>query len=181
MQNKKLDGIRPAKGVKIKNKTQEVNAPEQVAPKVIQNVPLAEDVASPPTAESLQINFVVNEAREKLIKAMKDFNKILSNSVLSENKSIKEKEDEQQIVDNLTEAAQVIDKYSGGEGTLALCIYAIRQSLLLRDAGNRLAYEINEIKKSLNPQKTETKNVDMDAITAAISKAVKDSLKTDGE
>lgn len=180
MQNKKLDDIRPAKGVKIKNKTQEVNVPEQVEPKVVQNVqPTGEPAA--PTSAGLQINFMVIEAREKLIKAMKDFNRILANNVLTENKSIKDKEEEQQVIDDLTGSAQIIDKFSDGEGTLALCIYAIRQSLLLRDAGNRLAYEINEIKKSLNPQKTEAKDVDMDAITAAISKAVKDSFKTNGE
>lgn len=103
-----------------------------------------------PTEEAIRISNKINIARQQLIQAMQSFNKILSNCILPENKSVSDKELEKSIISDMTKAATEIDKYSNGEGTLALSIFAVRQAIFFRDAGNRLAYEIDDLKKRIS-------------------------------
>lgn len=100
-----------------------------------------------PTEEALKIGRRIAELRQELVSNMKKFNSFLSNSVLPENKSNNDKEEESLVITELSRLAQEIDRYCDGEGALAIAVFAMRQSLLLRDAGNRLAYEIAELKE----------------------------------
>jgi len=118
-----------------------------VIPNISQNV--FPEQLLPPTEEAIKIANKINISRQLLIESMKSFNKLLSSNVLPENRSVGEKKEEQAIIAEMTKAAQEIDQYSGGEGTLALSIFAVRQAIFFRDAGNKLAYEIEEIKKKL--------------------------------
>jgi len=130
---------------------------EVEAPKVIPNIgkDVPADQLPPPTEEALKISAQVGELRQNLIGVMKSFNKLLSSTILPENASIKDKENEQQIVGDLTRAAQAIDKISYGEGSLALSVFAVRLALFFRNAGNKLAYEIEELKKRI-PEKVDS-------------------------
>lgn len=103
----------------------------------------------PPTEEAIKIMSKINAARQQLVQSMQSFNRILSSCVLPENRSVSEKDAEKEIISNMTKAASEIDKYSNGEGTLALSIFAVRQAIFFRDAGNKLAYEISELKRHI--------------------------------
>lgn len=107
-----------------------------------------------PTDEAIRIEAQALAANQDLIQSMKEFNQLLNNSVLPENRSIKEKEYEQKVTSNLTLAAQAVDRFEPGKGSLALGTFAVRQALLLRDAGNRLAYEIELLKNEIKEMKT---------------------------
>jgi hypothetical protein len=105
-----------------------------------------------PTDEALKISAKVNLLNQDLILTMKEFNGLLSSKTLPENKSVKEKEKENLLIKDLINIAKEINQYTSGEGTLALVIFLIRQNLLLRDAGNRLAYEIKQLKNPKEEQ-----------------------------
>lgn len=81
---------------------------------------------------------------------MKSFNKLLTSQVLPENQSEKEKENERVVISELMSASQTLEELSPGEGSLAVCIFALRQSISLRNAGNHLAYQLNVLNKRLN-------------------------------
>lgn len=106
-----------------------------------------------PTEDAVKMVARLNEAKQTLMENMKEFNKILNNNVLSENKSVKENEQEQLVINNLVKSALVVDNLNNGEGLLALCVLSIRQGLSLRDAGNRLAYQIDQLKKEIKQLK----------------------------
>jgi hypothetical protein len=80
---------------------------------------------------------------------MQEFNKLLKNRKLAENKSIKENEEEQNAVNQLAVAAIAVENLNPGEGLLGVCILAVRQALALRDAGNVLAFEIYQLKEKI--------------------------------
>lgn len=128
------------------------------APKVIPNVSNSGELP-PPTDEAIKIANKVNILRQRFVRDMKDFNQLLSNSILPENKSSGDKEKEQEIISSLTNSASEINGYSNGEGTLGLVIFALRQMIHFKDANNRLIYEVGEIKKKLNIQDEDPKDV----------------------
>ena len=78
---------------------------------------------------------------------MKEFSKLLNNKTLSSNRSVKEKEHENRVIDELIRAAVTVDRLNSGqnEGVLSLSIFSARLSLLLRNAGNELAYEVKKL------------------------------------
>ena len=80
---------------------------------------------------------------------MQEFNKLLKNRKLAENRSIKENEEEQNAVSQLALAVLGVESLNPGEGMLGICILAVRQALTLRDAGNTLAYEIHQLKEKI--------------------------------
>lgn len=84
---------------------------------------------------------------------MKAFNKLLSVNVLSENRSVKDKEEEQLTINGLVKAALEVESLNSGEGLLAMCVLAIRQGLSLRDAGNRLAYKVEQLQQEVEQLK----------------------------
>jgi hypothetical protein len=92
----------------------------------------------------------LNELRQDLMNSMRDFNKLMKDSKLPENRSMKEKAEEQDVISRMVNAASEIDKFSRGEGSLAVCIFAVRVALSVRDAGNYLAYEIHQLKEKIN-------------------------------
>lgn len=148
MTNKKeLNEIRPAKGaVKIKRKNSLPKSKHESA-RVIQNI--SENKISEPTEEALQIELKLNIANKELMNSMKAFNSLLNDQTLPENKSSKDKNMEQSIVNRLASAALVVESLSSGQGLLGLSILAIRQSLSLRDAGNYLAYKLSQVEEKL--------------------------------
>jgi hypothetical protein len=106
-----------------------------------------------PSEEAIKIEAQALAANQDLIMCMKEFNQLLGHSVLPENRSTKEKEHEQNVTSNLTAAAQAVDRFEPGKGSLALSTFAVRQALLLRDAGNKLAYEVKMLREDMNQLK----------------------------
>jgi len=102
-----------------------------------------------PTDEAVKFMTQLNEAKQILIDAMQEFNKLLKNRKLAENRSIKENEEEQNAVSQLALAVLGVESLNPGEGMLGICILAVRQALTLRDAGNTLAYEIHQLKEKI--------------------------------
>jgi hypothetical protein len=106
-----------------------------------------------PTEEAADIVRRLNLAKQNLMEHMTAFNKLLSIGTLNENRSIKDKESEQQTINKLVRAALEVEQFSAGEGLLGMCVLNIRQCLSLRDAGNELAYKVNQLQKEINKLK----------------------------
>ncbi len=145
-----LSEIRPAKGVKIKKiKKEEQKGTDK--PYILKNVdpgvPL--DQLPPPTEESAKIRSQINDAKIDLLESMKEFNSLLNVKVLLQNKSQKDRDYEKAVISKMIKAAENLERYTPSEGALAVCIFAVRQALILRDAGNELAYELENVKKDL--------------------------------
>lgn len=150
---KDLQDIRPARGgVKIQKKQRSEKQKRQAQqPKIVQDVNPAvpaEDLP-PPTDEAIRFMTQLSEAKQVLIDAMQDFNKLLKSRKLVENRSVKENEEEQDVVNRLAVAAVGVEALNPGEGLLGICILAVRQALVLRDAGNALAYETFQLKERI--------------------------------
>ena len=146
-----LSGLKPKSTVKVKSRK---NAPQQnkppvTKPKVVQNVSVPEEQIVPPTEEDAKILSRLNDAKIQLVSAMKAFNKLVSDQTLPENKSSKDKYQEQNVINGLVNAAQSVESLSPNEGVLGVCVFAVRQALSLRDAGNKLAYELHQVKNRL--------------------------------
>ena len=122
---------------------------KQERPQITQDVKpdMPIEALPPPTDEAIRFTTQLNEAKQVLIDAMQVFNKLLKNRKLAENRSIKENEEEQSVVNQLAISALGVENLNPGEGLLGICILAIRQALVLRDAGNALAYELYQLKE----------------------------------
>ena len=108
-----------------------------------------------PNEDAARIVAQLNGHKEDLMNAMRTFNRLLNNSTLSENKSVSDKQQEQNIVNQLAQSALEIEKLSPGEGIIGLCVLAVRQGLSLRDAGNVLSYRVHKLEgkmKSIDPE-----------------------------
>jgi hypothetical protein len=124
---------------------------------VIKNVqPLSENIP-PPSEEAAKIVIDNNRAKDKLIEAIKGVNRLMNRQVLSENRSVKENDEERAAVTELVNAAIAMEMLSPGEGLLGMATLAIRQGLSLRDAGNRLAYELDQTRRELRVLREQTK------------------------
>lgn len=148
---KNPEDVEPAKtGVKLKRKNP-TPPKEQTRPQVVPNI--AKDSPSgelpTPTEDAIKISTQLNMARQRLVKSMKDFNQLLSSGVLPQNYSVSDKDKEQAVIVELVSAATEIDRISGGEGALALSVFAVRQAIFFRDAGNKLAYKIEKVEEKL--------------------------------
>lgn len=159
-----MEDIRPARGVKIKQKEIPKKEVVQNKPQVIQNVHAPENV-NPPTEDALRILEQSTKIKENLLAKIKDFNDLLRARVLSENKTEEDKRKEQEVVGNLARAAMEVDEYSPKEGLLSLCILSIRQSLSLRDAGNELAYKIMKMEAKIKELEEKLNNTEKKEIT----------------
>ena len=104
----------------------------------------------PPSQDAIDIMKQLNAHKEDLVRAMKEFNVVLNNSTLKENKSIKQTQHEQALINTLAQAAASINTLSPGEGSIGLCVFALRQTLSLRDAGNQLAYKIQKLSDKID-------------------------------
>jgi len=136
--------------VKIQNKPKVIKSQEQT--KVLQDVEKyypGKELPTP-TEEGININQKLSMLRQDLFNSMKLFNKLLLVKVLPENKSVKEKEHEQEVINNLVQNVTEIEKINQGEGVLALCVLSLRHTLSLRDAFNQQSYEINKIYDMIN-------------------------------
>jgi hypothetical protein len=157
MKNKSLDEIRPAKGgVKLKSKSNRENRKKREM-KVIRDVPISQyEGDAPPTGEVTKALLKIDEAKKELFKAMQHLNKIVMKSkVLPENRSLEQERNEKLAVSRLVNAAINLDNLNPGEGTLGMTTIAVRQGILLRDAGNLLAYELSAVKNEINELKKE--------------------------
>jgi len=140
--------IRPARGVKIQPRKTIAETPSQIKPtRVVSNVipsaPIEE--LPPPSEDAARVLNELNRAKEGLLVGMKEFSALLKDSKLPENRSLEDKRNEQNVVLNQMHAAGEVEKLSPQEGVLGVAIFAVRQALSLRDAGNRLAYEIYQL------------------------------------
>jgi hypothetical protein len=149
MKNKSLDEIRPV-GKGVKAATHKITAPQPTTrPQVIKNVQPPAEGLPPPSEEAIRVVIESNRAKEKLIEAIKGVNRLMNRQVLPENRSVKENDEERAVVTELVNAAIVMESLSPGEGILGMATLAIRQGLSLRDAGNRLAYELEQTRREL--------------------------------
>lgn len=151
--------IRPAKGVKTQqNKpTQSAAKPVRVIQNVAPEVPL--DELAPPTEEAARVLNDLNKVKESLLNSMKEFSSILRDSKLPENKTMEEKRHEQNVVLNLMGAASAIERLSPNEGVLGVAVFALRQSLSLRDAGLKIGYDIHILSNKLNNLENKIKEI----------------------
>lgn len=143
--------IRPATGIKINQrkptpKPKSPAAPKQVIPDVRPDP--TEEIA-PPTEDAARTLGQLNRAKENLLASMKEFGALLKDSKLPENRSEEDKRREQAAVIGLMQAAGQVEALSPTEGVLAVATYAVRQALSLRDAGNRLAYDVYKLEKRI--------------------------------
>ena len=151
---KSLDDIIPAKGVKIKRK-KKIDKKKDVLPEQLRRIkkdvfpPPIEDL-EPPTKEAIDVVRESNSIKDKLISNMKEFNVLMNFKTLPENKTLSEKNKEKDVLGNLISTAMEMENISPGEGFLALATLALRQGLSLRDAGNKLAYDIIRLNDKLN-------------------------------
>lgn len=153
MINKKLEDIVPAKkGVKLKSKRTKKKENVQLSkPTIKKNVtPFANEEISLPSQEAVNLESKNIDSQSRLIKAMKSINRLMNVQTLPENKSYKQSEEEKKFVSELVSAVMEIETISPSEGIIAMATLAIRQGLSLRDAGNRLAYNLKLIDKRIS-------------------------------
>ena len=118
-------------------------------PKIIQDVKESNSI-EPPTEDAIKLMNQLSGVKQKLFDSMKEFNKLLNNRILPENKSTIEKDNEQNVVNSLAQSAMLVEQLSPKEGLLAICILAIRQSLSLRDAGNEIAHRLISLESRIS-------------------------------
>lgn len=136
--------------MKLKNKPKPApeRKPAEVHTGVAQDKPGQEIPV--PSEEANKIIMKLNELRADLMSSMRDFNELMKSNKLPENRSMKEKAEEQGVISRMVGAAGEIDRCSRGEGSLAVCIFAVRVALSVRDAGNHLAYKIHQLEERIN-------------------------------
>lgn len=146
-----MEDIRPARKLKISPKNRkEEPVINKVQPKVVEDVAPPEEIPETPNEEAVRIIARVNEAKNNFLVAMKNFNKILQTSILPENRTEQQKNEEVGAINYLLETATIVENYSSSkEGVLGLGVFAVRQALILRDAGNRLAYKVQQLENKL--------------------------------
>jgi hypothetical protein len=103
-----------------------------------------------PSEEAIKIVNELSKYKSEFTSSMRAFNSLLNISILPENKSQSDLNNEQSVINKLIKDAINVDSLSPGEGVLGLCILALRQGLMLRDAGNKLAYEVHKLKAGTN-------------------------------
>jgi hypothetical protein len=96
--------------------------------------------------EAAHIVLESNRARDRFNDSIRGVNRLMTRQVLPENRSGKENEEEKGVIAELVNAAIAMENLSPMEGLLGMAILAVRQGLSLRDAGNRLAYELEQLK-----------------------------------
>jgi hypothetical protein len=152
MRNKNLDEIRPPRtGVKIRNRKppSRKQAPQR-PPKVVKDVAHPHEELPPPTEEAARIVAEAGQARQELMEAVRNINRnLMSSTVLPENRSAAQENAEKGAVRRLWDAAAALEAVSPGEGLLGMATLAVRQGLLLRDAGNRLAHKVAQLEREM--------------------------------
>lgn len=151
MREKSLDEIRPAgKGVKQATRKPAAPSPQPARPQVVKNVlPPAAENLPPPSEEAARVVIENNRAKAALIEAIKGVNRLMNRQVLPENRSVKENDEERAAITELVTSAIAMENLSPGEGLLGMATLAVRQGLALRDAGNRLAYELEQLRREV--------------------------------
>ena len=126
-----------------------MSVPQPTKPQVIKNVQALTEDISPPSEEAAKIVIEHNRAKDKLIESIKGVNRLMNRQVLPENRSVKENDEERAAITELVISAIAMEELSPGEGLLGMATLAVRQGLSLRDAGNRLAYELEQLRREL--------------------------------
>lgn len=153
--SKSLDEIPPpTKAVKIKRREKPRKKEDEGLPFTRRRI--KKDVMPPPAGEmpapseeAVSVAVQDNRAQSRLLEAMRSVNRLMAVRVLSDNRSVQDSDDEKQVVQELVQAAMAVEELSPGEGLLGMATLAIRQGLSLRDAGNRLAYELHRTREEL--------------------------------
>jgi hypothetical protein len=149
MKDKSLDEIRPV-GKGVKAAARKVTAPQPTTrPQVIKNVQTSMEGLPPPSEEAARVVIESNRVKERLIEAIKSVNRLMNHRVLPENRSVRENDEERAVVTELVNSALAMETISPGEGLLGMVTLAVRQGLSLRDAGNRLAYELGQTRREV--------------------------------
>lgn len=117
---------------------------------MIKNVQSPTEPIPPPSEESAKVVIEFAKTKNSLMEAIKGVNRLMNRQILPENKSVKENDEERVALTELVNAAIAMEMLSPGEGLLGMATLAVRQGLSLRDAGNRLAYELGQVRQELN-------------------------------
>lgn len=129
---------------------------KQEQPKVVPDVPAPEAIDAP-SEESIRVEQKLIRLREEMGTYMKEFNSLFKDSVLPQNKSEEAKQKEADIFNKLITQFNLLNEISPDEGTVTLLVLCLRHLLSLRDAGNKLAYQVYLLEKSVFGEASEDK------------------------
>jgi hypothetical protein len=74
---------------------------------------------------------------------------VMDSTILPENKSIEQNRADMEAVQALCDAAIALDSFNPGEGLLGMATLAVRHGIMLKDARNRLAYDMALLKREI--------------------------------
>jgi hypothetical protein len=89
------------------------------------------------------------QAKRQFEKLMIQFNQMLQDKILPENKSQGQLNVETDFVMRLLVSANELDVLHSPEGTYGLITLLLREGFIMRDNNNRLDYNIQELKKEV--------------------------------
>lgn len=143
-----------SKLVKVKNIEEEdvqrqtgQSSQTQEKPQIVPDVP-APEVQEAPSEESIRIEQKLIRLRDEMGAKMREFNVLFNNNILPKNKSQEIKDNENAIFNGLINQFNLLNDLSPNEGTISLLVLCLRHLLSLRDAGNKLAYQVYLLEKS---------------------------------
>jgi len=146
--DKELNNIRPAKGA-VKIKPREKPQPKQQSPKrIVENVIPPNDEIEEPTQDAIEMIEKANQAKQRLVNAMKGFNVLLNDKTFAENKGDREKNEEQLVINELINATRDVEAYSA-DGIMSLSVFNVRLFLKIKDVINHLSYDSQALNKRI--------------------------------
>ena len=141
--------------------------PQKEKPKVIPDVPAPKEQELP-SEESIRIEQKLIRLREQMATQMKEFNDLFKLKILLENKTQDDKRRETAVFEGLISQFNKSNELSPDEGTISLLILCLRHLLSLRDAGNKLAYQVYILEKEVFGEATEDKKRKEDIVNKQI-------------
>ena len=97
----------------------------------------------PPVIDPAQVPRVnsLERARDNLHRAINQYRVQLKTTTLAENRTAKEREEQNQVFKNINKYAGDLEQQNAGEGVLTLCISSLNSILLVRDDINALKFQ----------------------------------------
>lgn len=92
-------------------------------------------------------------AKRQFEKLMIQFNELLQDKMLPENKTAVQNGIETDFVHRLVVSANELDVLNPYEGTYGILILLLREGFVMRDNNNRLQYKLQELFKEINKLK----------------------------
>ena len=143
------------------------SVPQKEKPKVIPDVPTPKEQELP-SEESIRVEQKLIRLREQMGAQMKEFNDLFKLKILLENKTQDDKKQETAVFNGLINQFNKSNELSPDEGTISLLVLCLRHLLSLRDAGNKLSYQVYVLEKEVFGEATEDKKRKEDIIKKQI-------------